>query len=308
MRVTELETGRNLLTDLEKLNRNFADVNRQLSSGKKLNKLSDSPLGSADLVYITQEALRLDAYRFNIIESKYKLSSADTALNEMNNAFTRFFTLGSNAANESTNKEGRESILSEMEILREQLVALANTQVDGNYIFAGTNVNEQPFKLVKAGDPLHTGLHETETVYTGNTNVISIPVGDGVLVKASVDGKTAFEDVFKKVDDIIAAVKGSIYGTGTVEGIGTALEGFGDSLNTLSQARGQVGISLSMVERMSSIIAARDVVLTTQRSHIEDANALEVAVRINQLQTAVNAALSSGGAILKQNTLFDIIG
>jgi hypothetical protein len=56
------------------------------------------------------------------------------------------------------------------------------------------------------------------------------------------------------------------------------------------------------------MIETRDTALKGQRSNIEDANVLEVAVRIGQLQTAINAALSSGGAILQQNTLFDIIG
>jgi len=304
MRVTQLEIGRNLLTDLENLNRSFIDTNRQLQTGKKLNKLSDSPLGSADLVDITEQALRLDAYRFNITTSSYQLKFAESVLNMANNAFTAIHTLGSRAANDPTNADGRRAILLEIEKLREELVSIGNTQVDGKYIFAGSDVKTRPFDLVETAPG--SGLYDT--VYNGNNNVNSIPVADGVEVVAGVSGDKALGDIFKKVDKLIEAIKNSIDGISAPNDIGDALEGFGDALSVLGRARGQIGVSLSMVQRLSEMIDTRNIVLKEQRSHIEDANALEVIVRIEQLQTAINAALSSGGVILRQNTLFDIIG
>ena len=300
MRVTQLEIGRNLLTDLEKLNRSFVDVSRQYSSGKKLNNLGDSPLGSADLVDLTEQALRLESYSFNITASKYQLSSAESVLNRANNAFVSIHALASEAANEPTNTEGRKAILTEIEKLREELISIGNTQVDGKYIFAGTLVDKPPF------DPAGSGLDGS--VYKGNQKVNSIPVGDGVKVVAGVSGDKVLGAVFKKVDEIIEAISNSVDGSGDVSAIGAALEGFKTSMDELSQARGQIGVSLSMVQRLSELLSARNVVLKEQRSIIEDANILEVSVRINQLQTAISAAISGGGAILQQNTLFDIIG
>jgi len=304
MRVTQLEIGRNLLTDLENLNRSFVDVNRQLQTGKKLNRLSDSPLGSADLVDITEQALRLDAYRFNITTSTYQLKSAESALNMANNAFVAIHTLGSSAANDPINADGRRAILLEIEKLREELVSIGNTQVDGKYIFAGSDVKTKPFELVETAPG--SGLYDT--VYNGNDNVNSIPVGDGVEVVAGVSGDKALGDIFKKVDKLIEAIKNSIDGIGSGSEISDALGGFGDALSVMGRARGQIGVSLSMVQKLSEMIDARNVVLKEQRSNIEDANALEVIVRVEQLKTALDAAISSGGVVLRQNTLFDIIG
>jgi len=301
MRVTQLEISRNLLTDLERLNRNFVDVNRQLSSGKKLNFLGDTPVGSADLVDITEQALRLDAYRFNITSSSYQLRSAESALNAVYNAFVAINTLGMTAANEPTNAEGRKAILNEITILRDELISRGNTQVNGVFLFAGTAVDNVPFVLDTS-----TGSGSVE--YKGNSNVNLIPVGDGVQVVAGVSGDKAMSDVFAMVDGLMKAISDSIDGVGSVNDISQALNSFSGALTELNNARGQIGVGLSMVERMSAMIDTRNVVLTEQRSKIEDANILEVAMRINQLQTAINAALSSGGAILQQNSLFDIIG
>jgi len=306
MKVTQLEITRNLLTDLEKLNRSFADVNRQLSSHKKLNTLSDSPFGSASLVNITEQALRLDTYRFNVINSSFQLKTAESALNAVNNIFTSINVLGMQAANEPIPTDGRKAILNEIESLRDELIARGNTQVEGRYIFAGSLVNVAPFELDIIRNSAGEKTGETFS-YNGNDNVHSIPIGDGVEVVAGVSGQKALGAVFDAVNDLIAALETAI-ANDNADGIGAALEAFGSALSELGAARGQIGASLSMVERMSAMIDTRDGVLREQRSNLEDANIYEVAIRLGQLQTAINAALSSGGAILQQNSLFDIIG
>ena len=308
MRMTQLEINRNLLNDLDKLNKNFVDVNRQLTSTKKLNSLSDSPLGSAYLVDITQQALRLDAYSFNVTSSAYQLKSAESALNAVNNVFVSIHTLGMRAANETSDPAGRLAILNEIENLREELIARGNTQVDGRYIFAGTKIDAKPFDDTQLG----------KLAYRGNDVVNLVPIGDDVKVKAGVTGE-ALAEVLEAVDGLIESIRASIpppggTGTGTVEDIGKYLEGtgargpFAEALTELGQARGQLGVSLSVVDRMSEMIGARNNVLREQRSNIEDANVLEVVVRISELQTAINAAMSGGSVILGQRNLFDVVG
>ena len=344
MRVTQLEINRTLLADLEKLNRNFVDINRQLSSGKKLNFLGDSPIGSADLVDITEQAQRLDAYSFNLISAGYQLKSSESALNAVYNGFVSIHTLGMNAANDPTNKYGRQAELNEILILRDELVARGNTRVDGISIFSGTAVNEdRPFMIARvdvngnfvAADGitiiadkdgnLQAGHNVNELVppdpneagqvngmgkvfYKGNDTVNKIPVGDDVEVVAGVSGSQAMGAVFKAIDDLIEQIRNSITVDGEVEKISTALNSFENALNELNNARGEVGVNLGMVERMAAMIETRNVVLTEQRSKIEDANILEVALKIGQLQTAQNAALSAASAILQQSNLFDTLG
>ena len=301
MHVTQLELSRNLLNDLEKLNRSFANANRQLSTTKKLNYLGDSPIGSADLVDITQQALKLEAFRFNMIQSSYKLKASEAALNVVFNTVTSIYTLGSEAATETTSKEGREAILLEITKLRDELISRGNTQLDGIYIFAGTAVNTKPFAINAT-----TGHVE----YYGNINVNDVQIGDGVEVKSGVDGENALMDIYKAVDKLIDAIKtmnGNTPATGATE-IDDALGDIGKSLDTLNGARGEIGVSISIVDRVSAMLDNRNLVLREQRANIEDANLLEVATRIGQLQIAINSALSSGNAILQQHTLFDLIG
>jgi flagellar hook-associated protein 3 FlgL len=280
------------MTDLTKLNKSFSEANRQLSSGKKLLDLADSPLGSADLVDITQQSLRLDTYRFNINAGSYQLKTADSVLNEANNVLTSIFTLGSEGANETISSDSREAIGLQVKNLREQMISIGNTTADGNFIFSGTKVTTTPFVLSGGS-----------VVYQGNSATNAIPVADGVEVVAGVPGDVTFSAVFEAIDDLVAA-----FDADDLDAIQAALGKFPAAETELGQARGRVGTSLGMVEKLSSMLDSREAVLTEQRSNIEDANALEVTVRISQLQTAIDAALSSGGAILRQSNLFDTLG
>ncbi|MDR0842536.1 MAG: flagellar hook-associated protein FlgL [Acidobacteriota bacterium] len=292
MRVTQLESSRNLMSDLNRLNKSFIDENRRLATGKKLNDLADSPLGSAALVDITEQSLRLETYRFNINASSYQLKSADSVLNEANNALSAIYVLGSEGASEAVSSDSRKAIGLQIEKLREQMIAIGNTQVDGRYIFAGSKVTTTPFELSGGS-----------VAYNGNTAANSIPVSDGVEIVAGVTGEQAFDLVFKAIDGLVGA-----FATDDVRAIESELEKFAGAMSELGQARGQIGTSLSMVEKLSGMLDSRDTVLTEQQSSIEDANEMETIVRISQLKTAIDAALSSGGAILQQSTLFDIIG
>jgi flagellin-like hook-associated protein FlgL len=327
MRVTQLEINRTLLADLEKLNRNFVDINRQLSSGKKLNFLGDSPIGSHDLVDITEQAQRLDAYAFNVISAAYQLKSSESALNAVYNTFVSIHTLGENAANDPTNKLGRQAELNEILILRDELVSRGNTLVDGVSIFSGTAVNvDRPFYIAQVdegghyvldadGKPVPLDSTDMGTInglgkvyYAGNEYTNKIPVGDAVEVIAGVSGSQAMGAVFETIDNLIEQIRNSIEKDGEIEKISKALDSFENALNELNTARGEVGVNLGIVERMAAMIESRNVVLTEQRSKIEDANVLEVALKIGQMQTAQNAALSASSAILKQSNLFDTLG
>jgi len=292
MRMTQLQSSRNLMSDLGKLNKSFIDANRQLSSGKKLNSLSDSPLGSAALVDITEQSLRLESYRSNINASSYQLKTADSVLNEAQSILASAFTVGSEGANETINSDSREALGLQVAMLRDQMLSVANTQADGLYIFAGTKVTTTPFTL--SGGTVS---------YQGNTDAKSIPVSDGVEVVSGVTGAETFTAIFAALDELVAA-----FDADDTNAIQTALGKFAAAETELGQARGRVGTSLAMVEKLSGMLDSREIVLTEQRSNIEDANEMETVVRISQLQTAIDAALSSGGAILQQSTLFDLIG
>jgi flagellar hook-associated protein 3 FlgL len=292
MRVTQFEMYRNFLSDIENLNSSLSKASRQVSSGKKLNQLSDSPAGSADLVSLTEQSLRIDLYRSNADTGSYFLGVADSALNEVNNLVTSVYTTGSQATSDTITDDVRTTLAAEVRSLRDQILSLANTEVRGRYIFAGSQVTSTPFALSDGS------IH-----YQGDGDVSSIRVDDALEVELGIPGSTAFNDVFASIDALLTGMDAH-----DLSGIKAALDQFAGALSQLGQARGQIGAKLNLLENVKSTLDSQEIALKSRRSQIEDADMSKAVVQLNQTQTALQAAISAGATAFTQRNLFDILG
>jgi flagellar hook-associated protein 3 FlgL len=292
MRVTQSETCRNFLSDIGNLNETLNKVSQQVSSGKMLTQLSDSPAASAEIVTLSDQALEIDQYKSNIDTGSYFLKTAESSLNEVNNLITSIYSLGSQAASNSVSSDSRTVLAAQIRGLRDQMYSLANTQAHGRYIFAGTDVLSAPFSI--NGDVV---------AYQGNSEVNGTIVDDGVEVSSGVSGSDAFDSAFSAISTLLSAMDAN-----DVSGIQNALRGFSSALTNLGMVRGQIGSNLNLLEDAASNIDAKKTNLQLRRSKLEDADMAKAVVQLSQNQNALQAALSSGGRILSQNNLFDILG
>jgi flagellar hook-associated protein 3 FlgL len=292
MRVTQSEMYRTFSSDIRNINEDLADANSQFSSGKKINDLADSPGGSADLVRITDQALKVEMYHSNIETNNYYLKSAESALNEANNLLSSIHTLGMQITAETLNPEARAALIDQLRVCREQMISIANSQIDGRYLFAGTRMTTIPFEL--DGDTV---------IYNGNDDVNTVSVNDGVEVPQGVSGSAAFGSIFSTIDELLANLN-----AGDMERSKASLTQFSGALIDLSQSRGLIGANLNQLQNMSGVLDMKKAALTERKSNIEDANSVEVTLRLSQLKSALDGALSVGGNMLKQSNLFDILG
>ena len=292
MRITQSETYRNFLSDIENLNEALNRYSRQVSSGKSLTRLTDSPAASAEILSLSDQALEIDQYQSNLDTGSFFLKTADSTLNEVHNLVTSIYALGSQATTVGIGDEGRAVLATEIRALRDQIFSLAGTQVRGRYIFSGTDVLTAPFAM--NGD---------SATYAGNNDVNRIAVDDGLEVPEGVSGAEAFGSVFAAIHTLLTAMDAN-----DTSSIQTALKEFTSALSALGQARGRIGSSLSQLEKVASSLDSREINLKERRSKLEDADLAAAVVQMNQSQNALETALSAGGSILTQRNLFDILG
>jgi len=131
-------------TNNAKLNKELFDVNKQISSGLKIQYAKED-------VNTFTETMRLDNELTSIgqvkksTESGYKLSDqTDTTLNEFESSMNRFRTLLVNAANGTNDQTSLNAIAGELRGIEKNLKSLANTSINGQYLFSGSAVNTKP--------------------------------------------------------------------------------------------------------------------------------------------------------------------
>jgi flagellar hook-associated protein 3 FlgL len=292
MRVTQTEIYRGFMANLETLNESLNAINRQVSTGKKINSLMDSPADSAEIASLKEQASEIDQYQSNVNTASYFLQSADSILNEVNNLVASIYTQGSQSTSETVNPANRAAMATEIRTLRDQILSHANTQVRGRYLFAGSDILSTPFAI--SGDTVS---------YQGNDAVNGIAVDDGMAISESVSGSKAFNTVFSAVSTLLTAMDAN-----DVSKISDALSQFSSALSDLGLARGQIGSNLNALQNVTSNLSSKETGLTERRSKLEDANMATAAVQLSQTQNALQAALTVGGSILSQQDLFDILG
>jgi flagellar hook-associated protein 3 FlgL len=291
MHVTNSTIYRSFLANVDALDEQLDRVNQQISSGKKLVYLRDSPSTAAESLLLRWEGAELDLYKANTDSSGFYLQVTDSALDSVQNLITSIQTKGIQAASETVNTSDLASIAIEIRSLRDQVLSLANTEVRGRYIFGGSMVSAPAFSI--AGDSVS---------YLGDDEVNRIVVSDGISVQQNMVGSAVFSPIFASVQALLTAMD-----AGDRAAIGNAVGQITSSLSGLSLARSQVGGDLGKIENLRSQLGTDEVNLKAQQSRVEDVNVADAAIRLNEVQTALKATLVAGQSIMQQENLFDFL-
>src|SRR5688572_6523241 len=127
MRITSDIAYNNLLRDIERISERMQNTQLQLSSGKKLNKPSDDPVGASDIIRIQAEQGEISQYQDNIATAKSRLNYADATLQGVETMVERIRNL---ALMSLSNLPNAGLHVTEISGLRDQLLSAANSTID----------------------------------------------------------------------------------------------------------------------------------------------------------------------------------
>jgi flagellar hook-associated protein 3 FlgL len=204
---------------------------------------------------------------------------------------TTIFTRGSAAANGTNDADTRAALATEIRFLRDEILSLANTETRGRSLFSGSAVTTRPFTI--AGDTV---------TYNGNLEVNRIDVGETLEIQQNIPGSGVFTPMFDAISNLLTAID-----AGNSSDIQSALTQISPALDGISRARIQIGVDLSGLENVRIEHDAQELNIRERRSRVEDADLAEAITQLNQIQTALKAALSSQAAVGQRN-LFDYLG
>jgi flagellar hook-associated protein 3 FlgL len=275
---------RNLNNNMEKMTRS----QEQLSSGKRINRPSDDPVGLVDSLRLRTSLTELEQYKSNAEDARSILETTDNTLNEAGSIIQRIRELTVQGATATMPQIALDAVAKEVSQLKEQLVQVGNTTIGGRYIFSGTET------LTKAFDALG--------VFQGNTNSINYEVGIGITIPVNVDGSQAFGNLFTVLDDLINDLN-----TGNISNISnTRLGEIDTAMDQQLQVRADIGAKTNRIEFAVNRMESQNVNLTGLLSKTEDVDMAELITRFKMQENVYNASLSAGARIV-QPTLMDFL-
>lgn len=145
MRITTNFMTKSYLSDLNTNLENMTKLERQLSTGSVIQKPSDDPFKSYRTIQLSSSIAANDRYLENIEEAITWADSTDIALGQMGEVMKRIKELTIQSGDGAYDNIQLYSIQTEIEQLKDQLMQIGNTEIDGRYIFGGESTINIPF-------------------------------------------------------------------------------------------------------------------------------------------------------------------
>lgn len=182
MRVSSKTFQLTWLNNFRSRQADLANIQQQVSSGRKVSTAADDPAGVAQLTLLQQGLNRLSAYSASSETARRRLSLEENVLDDVTNMLNRVRELAIQGRAGQLSTESRLALANEARELKTNLVGLANTQDgEGNYLFAGNRVNLRPF--TESG---------TSVAYNGDDGTRSQRIGDNRVIAESDPGSDVF--------------------------------------------------------------------------------------------------------------------
>lgn len=154
----------------------------QLSSGLKIQDSYEDASVYIDSTRLEYELKTLEQIKEATNSAKEMTANSMKALQDMVKLLEDFKVKVTQAASDGNSQTSREAIAKELTRIKEQIVQLANTSVNGQYLFSGAQLNNKPF--------------DSKGNYFGDKNNVNVVTGAGTESPYNIPGF----DLFFKAD------------------------------------------------------------------------------------------------------------
>jgi flagellar hook-associated protein 3 FlgL len=295
---------------LTRRNDELSKASEQLSTQKQINRPSDNPEAAKTVLSFKQALERMDQYKNNLTFGDQFLKQTEAALNSTKDILVRAKELAIQGKNGTQNVDSRKAIAAEVQQLQKQLLVTANSEINGEYIFAGYRSNTVPFALDAAqpnADPVVT--------YSGDTNVRSIQISESSNLEIQSRGDQVFRgdgtastvDLFQTLADLEVALRAGNVDDSNASSVGAQIDKLTTGFNQVVNEITSIGANQNRIETTRNFLDAQNETLKSFVSSLEDADLSQAAFEYQRTNVALEATINVSGNILKLPSLMDFI-
>ncbi len=292
MRITQ---GAVALTSLQGLNRNLDAVGKlqqQLTSGRLINAPSDSPTGTSRAMQIRAEQAAVAQQARNIRDAKDWLEQGDSALQGMLDMTRKVRDLTVQGLNTGAVSEAsQQALATEVTSLREGLISLANTLVQGRPLFGGVTPGSKAYD----DDGTWAGL-----AGPGITRRLS----ESELVRVDLTGPEAFGPDGANLFDIVGRIVTNL--TTDPVALEADLADLDSAIKRMSTSVADIGSRAARVDRAEQLNFERSLTLQTRLAETENVDLPDTIMRLQMQQVGYEAALAATAKAISP-TLLDYL-
>ena len=307
MRITHQMTANNAIQYMSENLEKVSDLQTKLATQKRFQVASEDPARASTSLSLRSNLKTLESYADTAQMTQNWMTATDNAFDKMDELGIKATNLLLRGINDSlSGSERYNSLGTEMQDVLNEAVELGNTNVNGQYIFSGYQVNSKAFEMVDSATTLldYQGNAFTPKVvnYLGDTGMMQRNLGPDQSVTLNVRGDQALNGVLQNLVTATNALKQN--DTATLQTLLTTLKA---SLTTMGEYRTSNGARLRQVESAADYLTTMQTETKSLLSKNEDMNMAEGITLLANQQTTYDAVLQVSQRAISALSLFDYL-
>ena len=291
-RVTESSIHTRVLNNLQRNIAKGEKIQEQLSSGKQINRPSDSPTGTVTSMQLRGETRANRQYSRNADDGLGWLSTLDGTLTNTSTLVNRARDLTVQGLNSgSSSAQSNEALATEIDQIRSSLIGYANTKYLDRPVFGGTTTGDTAY--------------DSGGNYVGDTGQITRTVGANLKVRVDATGPETFGSGDTQLFTVLQSISDSIR-AGDTAALGDNLKKLDSASDLMKNTLSETGARYNRVTQMKQSAQDRLLSVTSQLSDVEDVDLPKTIMDMQLQQTSYQAALAASAKVI-QPSLIDFL-
>jgi flagellar hook-associated protein 3 FlgL len=181
MRVTNSMLANTVTGDLSASLERLQKYQAQVSSGKRIARASDDPLGTGRSLSLRSSKAEAEQYAKNVDLARTQLNAADASLSSITKILQDAKQTGLSGASSTLFPNQREQLTIQVQAQIDSVLREINAKPGGTYLYSGHRTEVPPVALNPAGTPPYA--------YQGDDGAVSIPVSDTSAVRTNLTAR-----------------------------------------------------------------------------------------------------------------------
>lgn len=287
MRITNKMMADNITAQLFRQSEQMARTQEHIITGKRINRASDDPAGISSVLSYRKTIAGLEQYNDNITKAKLHIDTVDSVLGMVGELLREAKEIAYDTA-----PDMRAELAVEVAALREQVLQMANYQLDDKYVFNGDTTDTAPY----SGAPW---------TYGPDTGSKDVTIGENLSVSITADGSAIFGPNGNNVFDILDRLETALNAANAtaIQAEIAELDAAVDRINTVRTQNAGIYKRLEATENHYSYFKVN---VEEMLSKTENADIAEAIIDFQVQKTAYESTLSTSAMVL-QKSLIDFL-
>jgi flagellar hook-associated protein 3 FlgL len=294
------------LNGISSLQTQQTEVEKELSSGYQVQDASDSPGQTPELIDLGSTLAAVQTYQTNLTNVQAEADTADQSIGSAISLIQSAQTLAEEGANSTSSASQRQILATQIQGIQQQLVGIANTSVDGRYIFGGDQDQTAPYQYDSASatgvDQLNGSPASRVIENTQGQAVYQSLTAQQIFDPVDSSGNPTANNTFAALQSLVTALNAN-----DAAGISNTLTSLGAVSTYVNQQQAYYGSAEDTITNEQNNASSQITALQVQIGGIRDTDTTQVATELTQLSTDESAAYAAQAAV-PTKSLFDYLG